>query len=162
MPDLKCVSLRTRRIVPYGFRMARAPTTKSRLIAFIGMAVLAAGLVFDAWLSPPLPPLGAPLLGAAAVGLMLLAKQMREADGQEIPEQVQREGAWIANTEVSLALLCALATAAPLFVEVNGMSKPSQRAATIGTLLTFAVTIGVFRYTRSRFDALIKAYAATA
>ncbi|MBS0411603.1 MAG: hypothetical protein JSR86_16925 [Proteobacteria bacterium] len=92
---------------------------------------------------------------------MLLAKQTREAEGQEIPERVMKEGAWIANTEVSLALLCGLGTAAAIFIEVNGMSKPSQRAVTIGTLLIFAVTMVVYRFTRTRFEALMAAYAAT-
>lgn len=120
---------------------------------------IAVGLVLDAWFSPPLPPMSTPLLGAVAVVLMQLAKQTREAEGKEIPASVMKDGAWIANTEVLLSLICALCVFATLGMKMSGTSKPFQQAATIATLSAFAFTAVVFRFTRARFDALMIANA---
>jgi len=73
--------------------MARAPTKKSRMIASASLLLVAAGLVLDGWFSPPIPPVNTPLFGFAAIALMQIAKQTREAEGQEIPDSVLKNGA---------------------------------------------------------------------
>ena len=142
--------------------MARAPTKKSRMIASASLLLVAAGLVLDGWFSPPIPPVNTPLFGFAAIALMQIAKQTREAEGQEIPDSVLKNGAWIANTEVLLAAICGLGVSLTLGMVVLGASKPLQQVATIGTLSVFAATAVVFQFTRARFDALMSAATTTA
>jgi hypothetical protein len=135
--------------------MAKAPTKKSRMFALAGASVVIAALVLDAWFSPPLPPISTPIFGLVVVMLMQLAKQTREADGVQIPDVVTKESASIANSEVLLSIICGLGVLASL--GMSGVSKQYERVAVVATLCFFAFTAVVFRFTRARFDALMRA-----
>lgn len=137
--------------------MPKAPTKKSRMIANVGVGLIVVALVLDAWFSPPLPRLSTPALGLVALLMMQMAKQSREAEGVEIPVAVMNAGSWIANIEVAIALADGLCVMAILAMEVSGASTHYQQVATIATLVLFAMTIVAFRFTRARFDAMMKA-----
>jgi len=137
--------------------MAKAPTAKSRLIANGGVALIAVGLVLDAWFSPPIPRVSVLVLSLVAIVIMQLAKQAREADGVVIPASVAISGASIANAEVSLALIDGLCVMIVLGMELSGVPKFYQQIATGIALVMFAITFFVFRVTRNRFNALMQA-----
>ena len=127
------------------------------MIALVGVILVAVALVLDAWFSPPLLPISTPILGFVAAALMQLAKQTREADGAEIPEVVVKNGASIANTEALLSLVCGLLVCVTFVMAHMEMLKQYQQAATVATLSFFGLTSLLFRITRARFDALMKA-----
>lgn len=137
--------------------MAKAPTKKSRMFALAAVSVVIAALVLDAWFSPPLPSVSAPIFGLVAVVLMQLAKRTREADGVQIPDTVASESTSIANTEAALAVICGLGVCISLGMELSRVPKTYAQAATVVTLCFFAFTALAFRFTRARFDALMKA-----
>ena len=124
--------------------MAKAPTKKSRMIAGAGLGLVALALVLDEWFSPPLPRLSIPALGLAAVVMMQIAKKIRETEGVEIHVAVIKAGSWIANIEVAIALADSLGVTAILAMEMSGVSRLYQQAATIGTLVLFAMTFARF------------------
>ncbi len=137
--------------------MAKAPTKKSRMFALAAVSLIIAALMLDAWLSPPLPPISTPIFSLVAVLLMQLAKQTREAEGVQIPEVVAKEGASIANTEVLLSIICGLGVFISIGTELSRAAKQYERVATVVTLCFFVFTAVVFRFTRARFDALMRA-----
>jgi hypothetical protein len=135
--------------------MAKYPTKKSRMIAFFGTILVAVALVLRAWFSPPLPPISISIFVFTAIVLWEVAKRTREAGGVQIPEGVAKKGAFIANAEVLLSLICGLSVCVNL--GLFGASKLYERTATIVTLCLFAFTAVAFRFTRARFDALMRA-----
>ena len=137
--------------------MAKYPTKKSRRFAWSGIILVVMGLVLDAWFSPPLPRISTPISGFVTLALMQLAKQTREADGAIIPEAVVKEGAAIANAEALLSILCAFGVFTCIGIELAGSPKQYARVATIVTLCCFGVTAAVLRFTRARYDALMRA-----
>jgi hypothetical protein len=137
--------------------MLKAPTKKSRMIARAGAALIAIGLILDAWFSPPLPRLSIPILSFVVVTMMQWAKKVRESDGVEVPIAVVKRGSYIANIEVSFALADGLCVAGVLGAEITGASNLYRQIATVGTLALFVISFLVFRLTRARFEALMKA-----
>jgi hypothetical protein len=137
--------------------MLRAPTKKSRMNARASVALVAVALVLDGWFIPPLPRLSIPVLGLGAFVMMQIAKQTRETEGVEIPAEVIKAGGTIANVEVSLGLVGGLCVFAVLAMGMAGVPTLYRQLATVGTLLLFAVTLVIFRFTKARFDALMKA-----
>lgn len=127
------------------------------MIANTGAGLVAVALVLDAWFVPPLPIFFTLPSSVVALVTMLVAKQVRESEGTEIPAVVQQTGSPIANIEVGFSLVDGLFVAAILSIENFGVSKIYQQIVTIGALAMFATTIVVFRFTRRRFDALMRA-----
>jgi hypothetical protein len=136
--------------------MLRAPTRKSRLIARTGLVLVACGMVLDAWLRPPVPQLSAIVFSVVSVGMMQWAKQVRESDGQQIPESVVKSGAAVANIEAIAAVFCGLCVFAILAGRESGASKHFQRWETAASLFIFLGATILYAFTRAKFDALMK------
>lgn len=84
--------------------------------------------------------------------LLHLANQSRR-EGQEIPESVMKNCAWLAKMELFFQLLFVLAAAAAFIIDFFDEPKPYLRAATVAVLAMFAVTVAVLWYVKMRFDA---------
>jgi hypothetical protein len=141
--------------------MARLPTAKSRLVAYIGIAFVAAAEVIVGWFSSSVPILAPVLIGAIAVGAMLWAKQIREQDGVEArqPTPIKSSLQWLGNIEATFAALSGISVTVVLILT---FVIPSTRAA-----LQFAifVSLGVMSanaltniYTGQRYFHILRNY----
>lgn len=137
--------------------MAKAPTRKSRLIAATGICLVGGALVLDAWFSPPLPRFSTPIFSLLAVGFMQWAKQVREYEGIDVPDDVMRRGKTIAYIEVASALACGFSVMTVLISQEFGLSKRLLQWETTAALLLFACMFTLLAVTRSRFDAMMAA-----